>query len=417
MQSLFTPPRAGRLVVRWIVWICLLAMLILFMRTTSAISAGELVLTQADAGRQVLLVGSQTLVLKLEAQPATGFVWELVALDEALVRPLGPAVFRAGPELGAPSIQTLRFQAIAPGETTMHLSYGRSWECSSDRLAHFTLVVRTQAPFAPLPTPSPSTEPVLLPSLNDTHAQTQLPPAFNWCAEGYCTPIKDQGRCGGCWAFVTTGVMEAVIRINDGLTRNLSEQHLISCNTRNWGCNGGWYAFSYYLENAPVALGSFGTGAVYANEFAYQAADLACNPPYQHHEQLVTWHYVSQAEQRSRPDNPARLKEAIATYGPVASTVCVGNAFTQYRGGIFTTDERASCGDRQINHGVVIVGWDDAAGVWIVRNSWGTQWGEAGYMRIAYGTSNIGSMSAYIIYEPNPQPKRYISYLPLVIKR
>ncbi|PDW03299.1 hypothetical protein CJ255_09645 [Candidatus Viridilinea mediisalina] len=102
---------------------------------------------------------------------------------------------------------------------------------------------------------------------------------------------------------------------------------------------------------------------------------------------------------------------------PLASTVCVGNAFTQYRGGIFATDERASCGEGRINHGVVIVGWDDAAGVWIVRNSWGTQWGEAGYMRIAYGTSNIGSMSAYVIYEPAPQPERYLSYLPLVMER
>ncbi|WP_165774647.1 protease inhibitor I42 family protein [Candidatus Viridilinea mediisalina] len=83
-------------------------------------------LTQVDNGHHVVLRGQQTLVVQLEAQPATGFIWELVALDATLVRTFGPAEFHAAPKLGASSIQTLRFQAIAAGETILRLHYGRS---------------------------------------------------------------------------------------------------------------------------------------------------------------------------------------------------------------------------------------------------------------------------------------------------
>ncbi|RRR65477.1 MAG: hypothetical protein EI684_23020, partial [Candidatus Viridilinea halotolerans] len=204
----------------------------------------------------------------------------------------------------------------------------------------------------------------------------------------------------------------------DGSRRNLSEQHLISCNTHNWGCSGGWYAFGYYI-GAELDVNA-SRGVVYAQSFPYQAADVACNAPYQHHEQLMAWHYVTPDAQRVGLDAVADLKHAIHTHGPVATTVCVGDAFSQYRGGIFSTDERNHCADAHINHGVVIVGWDDHTSTWIVRNSWGTQWGEQGYMRIRYGTSNIGYLSAYVVYEPNTPTEldsmQHKTYLPLVLR-
>jgi hypothetical protein len=88
------------------------------------------------------------------------------------------------------------------------------------------------------------------------------------------------------------------------------------------------------------------------------------------------------------------IKNAIYNYGPVAAAVCVDRYFQAYTGGIFT--DPVPC--RQVNHAIVLVGWDDAGGYWILRNSWGTSWGEQGYMRIAYGTSQVGYAANYVVY-------------------
>jgi len=82
------------------------------------------------------------------------------------------------------------------------------------------------------------------------------------------------------------------------------------------------------------------------------------------------------------------------TYGPISTAVCVGPSFQSYTGGVFETDECT-----EVNHAVVLTGWDDTQGnngVWILRNSWGTGWGEDGYMRIGYGISGVGSCANYI---------------------
>ena len=93
-----------------------------------------------------------------------------------------------------------------------------------------------------------------------------------------------------------------------------------------------------------------------------------------------------------------RSSKPFVNYGPVAASVYVGSAFQAYRGGIFNTTQNG-----QVNHGVVLVGWDDAQGtngVWILRNSWGVGCSERGYMRIDYGTSQVGYAATYIVYTP-----------------
>jgi predicted secreted protein len=372
---------------------------VLLITSVAAQPTHELRLDAQADGAQITLSGDTTLLISLEGQIATGYLWTIDEHDPAILRPLSP------PEL-SPTTQSWRFQALAAGETTLSLGYRRPWEPAEvASVRHFTLSVQTTAPFLPFtpvePTPSPPPAENLPPT---SLTPSSLPSRFNWCADGYCTPIKDQRRCGGCWAFTTNGVMEAAIKIHDGVTRDLSEQYLISCNTNNWGCEkGGWYAFDYYINrfapNQPQA------GAVYTQDFAYQAADVACASAYPHHEQLTSWHYVDpNPRTRSSVQSTESIKQAIATYGPVASSVCVGDAFAGYTGGTFSTNEASSCGNANINHGVVLVGWDDSEGVWIMRNSWGTWWGEEGYMRITYGNSNIGFATAYVVYTPSEQP-------------
>lgn len=233
-----------------------------------------------------------------------------------------------------------------------------------------------------------------------------LPAQFDWRALNGCTPIRDQGQCGSCWAFATVGLLECNIRIKDGASVDLSEQWLVSCDTDDDGCAGGFWAFDYFMTKTDACGG---TGAVLESAFPYQASNLPCNCPYNHVYTINSWSYVAGEEEIPSPD---AIKWAIMTYGPVAVGVCVGDDFAYYSGGVFNynfTDE--------LNHAIVLVGWDDSQGengVWILRNSWGsTDWGEQGYMRIEYGCSMVGYAAAVIDYAgQTPQPGPEITVQP-----
>ncbi len=219
-----------------------------------------------------------------------------------------------------------------------------------------------------------------------------LPDAFDWRDTNGVTPIRNQGGCGSCWAFSAIGVVEASVLINDGVSTNLSEQWLVSC-TAAGSCNGGWpsAAMGYMRPNDRWLDPCGDWGAVRESDFPYVAYDAACGCPYQHPYWFDDWHYVP-GDQWSI-DN---LKQAIYDYGPISVTVAVDSAFQGYSGGVFN-----ACWNGTINHAVVLVGWDDnqgSNGVWIMRNSWGTWWGESGYMRIEYGCSKIGSNALYAVY-------------------
>lgn len=217
--------------------------------------------------------------------------------------------------------------------------------------------------------------------LQVTPVITALPPAFDWRNNNGVTPIKDQGYCGSCWAFSTVAVLEHQIKILCGTTVDLSEQYLVSCNTDGMGCNGGWWAHDYHQS----------PGAVPESEFRYAGQDLACGGPYSHPYQIDWWSYAG--------TSVGAIKQAIYDYGAVAAGVCVGDKFTYYIGGIFDADE---CGTNGINHGITLVGWNDDLGpdngYWILKNSWGPYWGEKGYMRIRYGTSQVGYGASYVAF-------------------
>lgn len=226
------------------------------------------------------------------------------------------------------------------------------------------------------------------------------PSSFDWRTQGGTTPIKNQASCGGCWAFGTVGPLESQIKLQCGVTADLSEQYLISCNTDNWGCDGGWWAHDYHLSKPPE--NDTRTGAVYEVSLRYQATDAECKGPYTHPYRITNWSYVSG---QPRPTVQA-IKQAIFTYGPIAAAIHVGPKFQAYSSGIFDADESG-----QINHAIVLVGWNDDRGAddgyWILRNSWGTGWGENGYMRIRYGRSQVGYSANYIQFaceSPTPGP-------------
>ncbi len=221
-------------------------------------------------------------------------------------------------------------------------------------------------------------------------AKGDLPERFDWRDSSGVTPIRNQGGCGGCWAFATVGPLECNIKIKDGVSVDLSEQYLISCNHNDWGCDGGWWAHAYHQTQKDPCND---VGAVPESQFPYVARDAACGCPYDHSYMIYSWSYVGTSYNVPSVD---AMKQAIIDHGPIAVGVVATSAMQAYHGGIFNQSSGGA-----INHGVVLVGWDDNqgdSGIWIMRNSWGSWWGESGYMRIEYGCCRIGYGASYVNY-------------------
>lgn len=226
-----------------------------------------------------------------------------------------------------------------------------------------------------------------------------LPSSYDWRDYNGVTSVKDQGGCGGCWAFSTVGVLESQIKLKCGVEADLSEQYLISCNVDNWDCvKGGWFAHDYHLDLVPPSETK--AGAVKESSFPYQASDVACAGPYTHPYKISSWAYIGSS---SGVPSVSAIKQAIYEHGPVAVSICAGNTFSAYTSGIFDDDETCS---GTVNHAVLLVGWKDDLGTdngyWILKNSWGTYWGESGYMRIRYGVSNVGYAANYVEFSNCP---------------
>lgn len=217
-----------------------------------------------------------------------------------------------------------------------------------------------------------------------------IPEKFDWRRLDGATAVKAQGNCGSCWAFSTVGALECNILIKDGVEVDLSEQWLVSCNQHNWGCGGGGFAHRYHMLTTDPCGDS---GAVLENDFQYTASNAPCECPYPHHFHLDGWGYADPSV--DIPD-PELIKRAILEYGPISVGVMADAAFSNYRGGVFTGGI-----SHDINHAVVLVGWDDnqgTDGIWYLRNSWGTMWGEQGYMRIERGRNAVGWGANWVDY-------------------
>jgi predicted secreted protein len=352
--------------------------------------------------------------LTLPGNLTTGYSWEV--LDGAALSQVGDAeTYPVSAGLGAPARQVVWLRASGTGQAAVRLLYRRPWEdvppaqAISVQPAGLDLAAACAAFSLPLPplASGPGTPATVAAPLS--YSTAALPSAFNWCAQGGCTLVKDQESCGSCWAFATVGVLESAIRLQQSLTVDLSEQYLLSCNTDGYSCSGGWWAHDYHEWRVSQ---EGGVGAVLESAFPYQASDLPCGGPYSHPYRITSWSHVG--NDYSVPSVSA-IKQAILDHGPVAAAICVGDDFQWYSGGVFSTNE--TCGDDVVNHAIVLVGWDDSKQAWRLRNSWGTGWGESGYMWIRYGTSNVGYAANYIVYtSSSPFVPSHWVYLPLALR-
>jgi len=240
----------------------------------------------------------------------------------------------------------------------------------------------------------------------------QPPASFDWRTQNKVTSVKNQGNCGACYAHAGIANVESKVLIDTNTTTpgpDYSENNAKECDWRainNWTdpFNYTWgscYGGNYYML---ASLFSH-KGVVRETDDPYVVANTACNSSCPYNKTLLDWRIISSPW--SVP-NTTVLKTYVQTYGPVYTTLYVGdltndpawyNEFANYDGSytLYKTTPYYH------NHAVLIVGWDDTlphagpgSGGWIVKNSWGAGWGAAGYFTIAYGSAHIGEDSSFM---------------------
>jgi len=198
------------------------------------------------------------------------------------------------------------------------------------------------------------------------------PSSVDWTTKGAVTPVKNQGQCGSCWAFSATGSMESAVFLGTGTLPELSEQQLVDCVTADAGCNGGWMddAFAYVIANGGITSEAL---------YPYTAVTGTCKSP-------LPKSVASISSFTDVTKNNELALETAIVQQPISVAVEADQAAWQaYTGGVVT----ANCGTA-LDHGVLAVGYstDASAGAYYkVKNSWGTAWGEAGYIRIGRGST------------------------------
>ena len=244
-------------------------------------------------------------------------------------------------------------------------------------------------PVKPTPTPTPT-------------PPTGLPADY----VGFFTYPKDQASCGSCWAFGTIDEAETAVLVNyikrgaaSGQSGNgsasltsvsgaysdpdMSEQYVLSCNPYEYSCSGG---------NNALAMLVGKPGSMAESCFPYVASDAACVDTCSlQWWQLAGWKYL--ISDTAIP-TVAAIKAAIYQYGAVTAYVYVDRTFQAYVGGVYNNTKTY----RYTNHQIQLVGWDDAKGAWLLKNSWGTGWGIGGYMWITYTSCRVGEGAAWATF-------------------
>ncbi|XP_048630729.1 probable cysteine protease RD21C [Brassica napus] len=215
----------------------------------------------------------------------------------------------------------------------------------------------------------------------------KLPDEVDWRAKGAVVPVKDQGSCGSCWAFSAIGAVEGINQIKTGELVSLSEQELVDCDTSyNNGCGGGLmdYAFQFIISNGGIDT---------EEDYPYTATDdNICNTDKKNTRVVTIDGY------EDVPENENSLKKALANQPISVAIEAGGRAFQLYKSGVFT----GTCGTA-LDHGVVAVGYGTSEGqdYWIIRNSWGSNWGESGYIKLernikdSSGKCGVAMMASY----------------------
>jgi cathepsin F len=208
------------------------------------------------------------------------------------------------------------------------------------------------------------------------------PESFDWRDKNAVGPVKNQGHCGSCWAFSAVGNLEGLHAIKTGKIISLAEQQLVDCDKKSHGCRGGYmeYAFDSIKETG---------GLMSTQDYEYHAKQGTC-----HFE--PTKSVLKVKDRIVKGDmNEEEMKEFLFTTGPLAIALNA-EPLHFYEGGVLDQDAE-ECDPMGLNHGITLVGYGNENGkdYWIAKNSWGADWGEQGYFKIARGKKTCG-INAYV---------------------
>jgi cathepsin K len=214
-------------------------------------------------------------------------------------------------------------------------------------------------------------------------------------SSGYVTPVKDQ-QCGNCWSYSAMGAYEASYKRVNNIIADASEQYVVNCSGGgNCGPQGGlaYLVFDWMVDNNK----NVATDAT-SPDAGVVGACPGGTPVTQYY--ATDWGVVDPSGDVLKIASIASIKEAICKYGPVAASVNVTDAFQDYTNGVFN-EIPSNYANPSSNHAIVLCGWDDDKHAWLLKNSWGTDWGENGYMWIDYGTNNVGRRASWVIARKN----------------
>ncbi|KAF8092039.1 hypothetical protein N665_0427s0018 [Sinapis alba] len=213
--------------------------------------------------------------------------------------------------------------------------------------------------------------------------ETTTPPTVkDWREDDIVSPVRDQEQCEAGWAISSVGAVEAAHRKRYGIRVSLSEQQLLDCSTNNNGCDGGFAAkaFQYIKER----------GLIFRAVYPYESTQGVCRHQLSLPRVLIRSYRIGVDENE--------LKQWVGSIGPVTIGFHVTNSFAFYESGVYTSSE---CGSttKDLNHFMLVVGYgiEDGVQYWLVQNSWGTDWGEKGYIKVEMG-KNMCGVAAHAAY-------------------
>lgn len=216
----------------------------------------------------------------------------------------------------------------------------------------------------------------------------RTPKSIDWREKSRVTSVKNQGGCGSCWAFSTVTALEGQYARATKKLISFSAQQLVDCDTHDNGCKGGFMdrAYKYIQENGgiesekdyPYTSGSTGK----PTECQWDKSKKATT--------IDGWEFVKEKDDKA-------MEEAVATVGPLSVAIFATKHFVSYSHGVY--DEDAKCNGKDVNHGVAVVGYgnEDGKDYWIVKNSWGSGWGDGGYAKVVKGV-NLCTIESYANY-------------------
>lgn len=207
------------------------------------------------------------------------------------------------------------------------------------------------------------------------------PDNVDWRDQGAVNAIKDQGQCGSCYAFGAVAAMEAAWKMAGHALMAFSEQNIVDCSTSlgNQGCNGGWHywAMDYVIKNGIMSMA----------DYPYIAKQQTCK----FDKNKVVGKIVSRT--RTTQGSESALTDGVASHVMAIAIDASKNSFQLYKTGVYY---EASCSSTSLDHAVSVVGY--APTYWIVRNSWGTSWGQKGYIFMSRNRNNNCGVATQAYY-------------------